>query len=66
MSFNTSNKVLDMKGQSIKIWDMDKENSSIKMEGCTKVWFNVMIGNWKFNKMDGFGKLYYQSGKIAY
>lgn len=23
-------------------------------------------GNWKFNKMDGFGKLYYQSGKIAY
>lgn len=25
-----------------------------------------VIGNWKFNKMDGFGKLYYQSGKIAY
>ncbi len=23
-------------------------------------------GNWKNNKMDGFGKLYYQSGKIAY
>lgn len=23
-------------------------------------------GNWKENKMEGFGKLYYQSGKLAY
>lgn len=23
-------------------------------------------GNWKYNKMDGYGSLYYQSGKLAY
>ncbi len=28
--------------------------------------FLLILGNWKLNKMDGFGKLYYQSGKIAY
>jgi antitoxin component YwqK of YwqJK toxin-antitoxin module len=28
--------------------------------------FFIIKGNWKYNKMDGYGKLYYQSGKIAY
>jgi hypothetical protein len=45
---------------------MAKENFFIKMEECMKVSIYFIKGNWKFNKMNGFGKLYYQSGKIAY
>ncbi len=55
------------RAQSTWICDMVKGSSSTRMEACMKV-INLFngLGNWKLNKMDGFGKLYYQSGKIAY
>lgn len=55
-----------MKEPSTKICVMDKESSSTKMEECIKVNLILSSGNWRLNKMDGYGKLYYQSGKIAY
>lgn len=55
-----------MKEPSTKICVMDKESSSTKMEECIKVNLVLSSGNWRLNKMDGYGKLYYQSGKIAY
>lgn len=66
MLSNTSGKAPDMKAQNIRICAMVKESSTIKMEECIKVIFYKIKGNWRLNKMDGYGKLYYQSGKIAY
>lgn len=63
---NISSKDPVIKAPSIKICATVRESSSTKMEECMKVYLYSDIGNWKFNKMDGFGKLYYQSGKIAY